>query len=401
LLCFNPAARSEADRLYLAPLGLRLNFPAFSPRQSGEMKIFESFSETYHKKFYGERYVGKPLTGVRYNQDQRRLEQYFENMGLYVSDDDPQRKVRPLAYGSYVCRSECAPANTGSAIIGWDKGIEVLNPASVDRLGGYAMLGNPLTTPYIGSDGNFEQVLERAVIYIPADNPATVRLRPLDVILNMPYNEPGRQRFGQNENMVFYVVKGELGYHVPIMFDQFIASHGGMEISGQPVCEALQVVINSQPVGRQCYQNYCLDYNPTASSEQHIQLAPLGKQYLSAQKRDAMEVFHFSRNTVELTAAEQKPQISNQEPQIIQMLLRTRPGRQPIADIESFVTLGLPDGTKQSYDLAPTDASGLAQVTIPALTKAPNGTIIPYIICLNVPGNEQICTFESFLIWNP
>lgn len=400
LLCFNPAARSEADRLYLAPIGLRLNFPAFSPRQTGDIKIFEEFSETYHKKFFGERYVGKPLTGIRYNLDQRRLEQYFEKMGFFMSIDDPQHTVHLLAYGAYVCREECGQPAVGSAIIGWNKGIEVLNPASLDRLGGYALFDVPLSTPYVGTDGNLEQVLKKVVIYVPADNPSTVRLRPLAVVLNLPYSDPGPQRFDQKENMVFYVVKGDLGYHVPIIFDQFIASHGGTEISGQPISDPYQIMVASQILGRQCYQNYCLDYNPAAPDEQHIQLASLGQLYLTTQKHEAKEIFRFSCETVELTTAEQKPQISNQESQIIQVLLRTRPGHQPIADIESFVTLGLPDGTKLSYDLPLTDSSGLTQVSISPLLKTANGTIIPYIVCLNVPGDEHICKFESFLVWN-
>ena len=400
LLCFNSAAHSEADRLYLAPIGLRLNFPVFSPRQTGDIKIFEGFAETYHKKFFGERYVGKPLTGVRYNPGQNRLEQYFEKMGFFMASDDPQHLVHLLAYGVYVCREECGQLTMGSAIIGWDKGIEVLNPISLDRLGGYIHFGIPLSTPYIGTDGNLEQILEKVVIYVPADNPATVRLRPLAVVLNLPLSDPGAQRFGQKENMVFYVVKGNLGYHVPILFDKFIAIHGGTEISGPPVGDPYQIVVGGQTLARQCFQNYCLDYNPSAAPEQHIQLAALGQQYLTTQKREAMQVFHFNLKSVELTAAEQKPQISNQESQTIQALLRTRPGRQPIADIESFVTLGLPDSTKLSYDFPPTDASGLTQVTIPPLLKTTNGTIIPYIVCLNVPGDEQICSFESFLIWN-
>ncbi len=400
LLCFNSAAHSAADRLYLAPLGLRLNFPAFSPRQTGDIKIYEGFSETYHKKFFGERYVGKPLTGVRYNPAHRRIEQYFEKMGLYMSIDDPQHAVHLLAYGVYVCREECSYVALKSSIIGWDKGVEVLNPASVDRLGGYTLFGNPLTTPYKASDGNLEQILENAVIYVPADNPATVRLRPLGLPLDMSTSDPGPQHFGQKENMVFFVVKGDLGYHVPVYFDKFIASHGGMEISGHPVADPFQIVVAGQKLGRQCYQNYCLDYDPSAPSDQDVHLAALGQAYLISQKREAMEVFRFRQKTVELTAAEKKPQISNLEPQTIQMHLRTRAGHQPIADIESFVTLGLPDGTKLSYDLPPTDATGLAQVTIPALAKTANGTIIPYIVCLNVPSEEQICSFESFLIWN-
>ena len=57
-------------------------------------------------------------------------------------------------------------------------------------------------------------------------------------------------------------------------------------------------------------------------------------------------------------------------------------------------------GRKYPTIFPPPTATGLAQVTIPPLTDVSNGVIIPYIVCLNVPGDEQICASESFLVWN-
>jgi hypothetical protein len=402
LMCYNPAARSEADRLYLAPVGLQLNFQDFITHQPGPLKVYEGFSEVYHNKFFV-RYVGQPLTGVRYNPEKGRLEQYFEKMGFYTLLDDPQHTVHLLAYGSYVCREECSAAamiGSGRSIVGWNKGIEVINPASLARLGNYTLFGSPLTNPYIAADGSLEQVLEKVVVYVPKDNPTTLRLRPLALALNLPYSDPGPQRYGVKENMVFYVVKASLGYHVPVVFDRFIATHGGTEISGKPLSDPYEVTVNNATVARQCFENYCLEYYPSAPEDQRVALASLGKLYMQIQDKEGQQVFQFNRKMIELTAAEQKPQISSQESQIIQIMLRTRLSKQPIAEIESFVTLALPDGKKLSYNLPPTNPSGLAQVTIPPLTNVSNGVIIPYIVCLNVPGDEQICANESFLVWN-
>jgi hypothetical protein len=400
-MCYNPAGRNEADRQFLAPIGLQFSFQNYTSQQPGPYRVYEGFSEVYLKKFFGLRFVGQPLTGVHFNGEKGRLEQYFEKMGFYTLINDPQHAVRLLAYGSYTCGAQCSPSTAGSSgIIGWDKGIPVLNPASLARLGDYTLFGSPLSNPYIASDGNLEQVLERVVVYVPSDNPTTLRLRSMALVLNLPYSEPGPQRYGQKENMFFYFVKGDLGYHVPIVFDHFIASHGGKEISGKPLADPFEINLNGQKVARQCFENYCLDYTTSAPEAQKVALAPLGSQYIQAQKRGALEVFRFNTKMVELMTAEQKPQISSKDSQVIQIALRTRLGKQPIAEIESFVILGLPDGQKATYNLPPTDASGLAQLAIPPLSKAPNGSIIPYIVCLYAPGDEQICANESFLIWN-
>lgn len=400
LMCFNRTAISEADRHYVAPIGKQMNIQALGPAVTGAPVIFEGFSEVYHSKFFGQRYVGLPLTGVRYNAEKRRLEQYFEKMGFYTLVDDPQKAVYLLAYGANICRENCALTIPDRSIIGWNKGIEVLRPASVARLGGYGLYGDPASAPFLAKDGNLEQVLDKVVVYVPADNSTTLKLRQAGRILYPIHNEPGPQRYSQKENMIFYVVKGDAGFHVPTAFDQFIATHGGTEISGMPLSDPFEVTVNEQHLARQCFENYCLDYSPNAAENQRVGMTSLGSAYLKSLNRDDLEVFKFNRKSVEFITGEQKPQISNQDTQVIQIMVRTRGKRQPISDIESFVILGLPGGKKVSYNLPPTNPDGLSEVTIQPLSEIANGVIIPYIVCLNVPSDENICANESFLIWN-
>ncbi len=401
LMCYNSSAKSEADRIYLAPIGDMLNLQMLPDNQTGSHAVWEGFADFYHKHFFGLRYVGKPLTGIRYNKESHRIEQYFEKMGFYILVDDPQPTVHLLAYGIYTCGVQCAHEGASAdAIIGWDKGVAVLNPGSLARLGDYALYGSPLTRPYTAADGNLEQVLEKVVVYVPKDNPATIRFRSLAVILNLPYSDPTPQRFGLKDNMVFVPVNGDLGYHVPVLFDQFIATHGGREIAGKPLSDPYMVDIDGQSIARQCFENYCVDYYPGSAPGQQTKLVSLGQAYIDKQKRVDQEIFTFNRKNVDLTVGEDKPQISNQESQVIQIALRTRKSHMPISDIESFVMLALPDGKKISFNLPLTNIDGMAQVTIPPLSIAENGVIIPYIVCLNVPAQEQICANESFLLWN-
>ena len=112
-----------------------------------------------------------------------------------------------------------------------------------------------------------------------------------------------------------------------------------------------------------------------------------------------MVPFKFSSKTVEIIVSEKKPQLSNQESQVIQMMLLTRKSRQPISDVEAFVTIALPNGKKLAYDLPPTNKDGLTQVTLPPLKDITN-EIIPYTVCLNLPATELMCASESFIIWD-
>lgn len=397
LMCLNPAIRSSQDRFYLDPIGRQISISAYGNRLPSPYKVYEGFYDTYTKKFFATRYAGEPISGVLYNSGKRRLEQYFEKMGFYTEIDDPQQAVHLLPYGVMACGAECSDYHT---IPSANIKVDVLNPASLGRLGGYSVFGDPITVPYRAADGSYEQILEKVVVYIPVDNPATLRFRSVAVALNLPYNEPGPQKYGAEEKMVFYKVKGDLGYHVPEEFDQFIALHGGIEISGKPFSDPYEVPNSSPRIARQCFENYCLEYHPGLADGQRVQLMSAGKMYEAAQKREPEEIIQFTPKTVDLIVAEKKPQITNQETQTIQIVVRTKKGQQPISEMASFVTLGLPGGVKLSYDLPLTNANGMAQVEIPALKSVGNSVIIPYIVCLYAQRNAQICTTDSFLIWN-
>ncbi|HSV86264.1 MAG TPA: hypothetical protein VLH85_06795, partial [Levilinea sp.] len=134
---------------------------------------------------------------------------------------------------------------------------------ALDQIGGTVIFGKPLSEPVHTPDGFIEQVYENALIFAPADNPNSIALRPLAKILNMPMHKPTQQKHDRRDNVIFYPVQGDLGFHVPIVFDEFIARHGGMEISGQPISEPGVVEINGERVARQCFENYCLDYYPS------------------------------------------------------------------------------------------------------------------------------------------
>ena len=393
LWCYNPGAVVDADLVSLIPIGQLM----VSPRPGQKLEVYEGFQEMYTRLF-GQRYVGKPLTGARYNKDKRRIEQYFEKMGFYLQIDDPHATVRLMAYGRYVCGISCSlQGDPGSAIIGYDTGIEVLGASSLQRLGGFDVFGSPLSQPYTASDGNQEQVLNNVLVYTPKDNPSTLRLRPLAKMLRIRLEQPGPQLYGIDQNMIFYQVQGELGYHVPVVFDAFIAAHGGREISGNPTSDPFYTLVDGEKVPRQCFENYCLDYNTKAAVP--VTLAALGSQYLTKVKPENW-VFEFSPASTRLIVSEMKPQVSSTEEQTIQVKVLQQRGLVPISDIESILVVGLPDGKKSSYNVPPTDQTGTASVTLPPVEKAANGTVIPFAVCLNIPAATQICQSGSYLIWN-
>jgi hypothetical protein len=397
LMCFNPAATVDVDRLVLIPVGTML----VTPSVGEPPMIYAGFQDMYDR-LYGERYVGKPLSGVRFNTEKRRIEQYFENMGFYQLIDDSRGIVHLMAYGSFVCREFCAyQPYTGSAIIGWDKGVEVPGATSLARLGGFDIFGSPISKPYISPiDGTIEQVLENVVIYIPKDNPTTIHLRPLSLILQMQQEAPGPQIYGLDQGMVFYPVQGALGFHVPVVFDRFIIDHGSTEISGKPIMDPFSVDVNGVKIARQCFENYCLDYDSTAAESKRIHMVGLGSQYLKQKVNEENWVFQFSPKTTVLKISKLKPQISAKEEQVIQVNVYQVNGHLPMSDIDAVLLVGLPDGSKVTYNVPPTNLEGTITVTIPAITNAVNGTVVPYIVCLNVPSDTQICQSDSYLIWN-
>jgi hypothetical protein len=407
LICVNPQV-TDASRLFLYPLGDSMNVredPAKSPAQSGTLTVdgytvYDEFIALYNQ--IGPQYVGKPLTQAHINYSLQRIEQYFENVGFYRKFNDPAGSVHLLAYGAYHCATDCryTPLVEASILNVSKAGQDQPLLAGLSELGDTSILGNPITQPYIASDGMEEQVYENAVVYAPANNLSSARLRPLSILLNIPRSDPGPQKYNSSDGMVFYATNGSNGYHVPLVFDQFIAAHGGKDYSGEPIDEVFQYQDN---VYRQCFENYCLDYITSVNGDKTISLAPLGQDYLQqitgSSGGTAQPVVLSSKN-VDLQVNQQSDEVSASDQQKIDILVTQKGNQQPATNVSATLTMDLPDGTRFTTDFPATGLDGRSSVLIPAQKKIPNGTILVYQVCLNGIAGDAVCVSNSYLIWS-
>ncbi|MEN4011586.1 MAG: hypothetical protein AB1453_00665 [Chloroflexota bacterium] len=400
LMCFDPFGQG-VQRFSLYPLGRGFELDHVISTQSGadNFPIYEEFEMLYSR--LGWQYTGKALTPPRYNPNKNRIEQYFENVGFYRNIDDPQGEARLLSYGVYACSADCRYSPPVSAVVVRNV-VEIEQPflPRLARMGGVKVFGLPLGHPRIAEDGLLEQVYENVVLFSPPDNPAAMQLRPTAVKLGMPASAPQPRQHSEADGVVFYPLEGELGFHVPLAFDQFIASHGGLEISGKPLMDPYQVGEN---LFRQCFENYCLDYDNQPGVVNRVRMVALGREYLRAAGGEPAEqtAFQITQDAVRLAVNVVQPRVAADQGQRFELLLLEADNQQPVSSVESSLTLTLPDGTQALYYLPPTDAKGSAGLLIaPLQPPPPNGSVIAYRLCLNVPADPALCAGGSYLIWN-
>ncbi|MCX8024347.1 MAG: hypothetical protein N3A60_04005 [Thermanaerothrix sp.] len=404
LMCFNPYAE-DRKRFYLFPLGQVLNLREDPGLVSGEgpivngYLIYEEFVPLYDR-LGGSLYAGHPLTQPRYNATYNRIEQYFENIGFYRNLDEPPGSVHLLAYGVFACDAYCRYQAPLNGIVTPLRN-EVPQPflSRLARLGGLAAFGRPLSEPYQAPDGAIEQIYETVVLYAPVDNPNAMRLRPLSRMLGFPDYPPGPQIYGETDGMIFYPVRENLGFHVPKVFDEFIALHGGREISGNPLEEIAAVGNNRY---RQCFENYCLLYDHTAAPSLRVRLLPLGLEYLRRLQPESGSLpLLYSPQSIRLFVSAAATRLPADQPQSFEIVVLDARNSHPLTGIESRLWLTLADGTRLEYRLPPTDAQGRARLSIAPITpEQPNGSVIAYQVCLSIPSDQPICTSDSYLIWN-
>jgi hypothetical protein len=398
MLCYDPLATGSA-RYFLAPLGTNLILDGSDSVVSSA--IYPDFLPMY-KELNTFNAVGNTLTGVIYNSEKQRVEQYFENVGFYHRFDDPHGTVSLLPYGDYFCGNDCSYSGINAADQISPQYPDILSPfgSSLDQIGGNEVFGRPLTHPYETGSGETEQVYENVIVYAPSDNLGNIHLRPLPEMLEMNSTAPGPKIYGDNENMVFYTTAGELGYHVPKIFDRFISQHGGLEISGNPIADPFRDTATNVP--RQCYQNYCLDYHSEAEPEYQIRMAALGTLYLQKNQSNDSVIsrYVYSTDNVQMQLKEQQSQVTVSEDLLVDLVVVKSEDQSPITNVETKVTLTYPDGQTDTFISSSTNPQGHATITIPAQSQLKTGDLVSYKICLNVPSEKPICVYDSFLIWN-
>jgi hypothetical protein len=406
LLCFNPAA-TDVSRFNLYPLGYELGISEEShmagvvapsnTRVVDGFVIYEKFLPLYDR-LYGARYVGAPLTEMRINQDLRRVEQFFENVGFYQNLDDPNGPVFLIPYGAYLCGGDCSfHLNEYWSIVKANLAEQPF-AASVARLGGPTVFGSLLFKPQIADDGYMQQVYANAIFYSPPEDPSQVQLRPLPRMLGyepQPLVEPKN-----HEQLVFYEVENGMGHNVPRPFDAFVAMHGGRDLSGDPISEV--VMLPGKNLYQQCFENYCLIYDPVASDSMKVQMASLGKIYADRfPVPDEIRILDmFSPDTINLVIGSDKPNLNDNEEQTIRMFVQERGSGQPLERVEASLILNFPGQPAARYFFPPTDAEGMSAVSVQQPPELANGSRVPFQVCLNLPSERQICALDSYLIWN-
>ena len=403
-LCYNPVD-TGANRYFLAPLGsdlVQAETPLPLPAELGTYTVngytvYEAFLPLY-QALGAEAGAGSPLTNPRYNYEKRRVEQYFEKAGFFMPFDGTAQDARLMPYGALSC-SFCLLHTS-------DFGSPAAPAASapfapyLDRMGAAGLFGKPLSQPYTAVDGALEQVYDGAVIYAPAGSPGDFHFRQLSNLLGMTAAPPGARLYGLQENMVFYPTEGELGYHVPLVFDQFIAATGGVGYSGLPLSDPY--LDPTDNVTRQCFENYCLDYDPIASGSYYTRVAPLGGQYLALFPVATPEPTAWPVLPVlDFKLMEEKPELRPSDNQTISIRVFMLVDSQPVADVGARLVLMLPDGGVQNYTFAPSAADGWSTLTLPPLVNYPNGSMITYQACLDEAFTAGIstCRSGSYLIW--
>ncbi len=407
LLCQNPAI-TGGSRFSLYPLGNSLNLqeapdaaaPTESSRVVNGYSIYEEFI-TLYDQFSGSQYVGNPISQVHINYSQERIEQYFENIGMYRSFNDAPGTVKLLSYGALACGTECSYSPGIDSLIISSESAGQNQPflPQLGKIGGATVFGEPLTQPYIAADKAQEQIYTNAVLYSPAGKPSQVKLRPLPVMLGLPKTDPGPKLYSNQNGVVFYPVQGELGYHVPLIFDEFISAHGGLEISGNPISETAEIQTGTY---RQCFENYCLDYQPSAPDGQQVSMAPLGKQYLEhiQSTNTGEKPLVVSGDTVIVQVSEQYKKLPPSTPQRIDVVVLKKQDHTPLAGLETTLDLLLPDGSHYTSVISATQNDGKSSVIVPSMNSIRNGSIITYQVCLKAASVQPVCAGGNYLIWN-
>lgn len=417
-LLFTESRIDGNPEVRFAPIGLDLNLsPSQLLAKEGKSQ-FENESFAVYQEFIplydrlgGERRIGAPLSGLRYNPHQKRYEQFFEGVGMYRTESDPSGKVKLLAYGVWKCGNACLYPVFPQA--------EVIAPMPIDpqvfplveRLG-LDFTGFAITPPIKDPQGRLIVIFENAVIEIRPESEGGVSLLSLPQKLGiLPQGMVDNE---DDETKTFLSLDGDKGHHILRSFMNYIDAHGGLDLIGLPIGEPLEWEKGSI---RQCFEKVCLIEDRQIEGPYRIRPSPLGFEYaylyfdsvsggrlsltplplqpLATETSTANEELYPE---VTLEIIETKPFVDTQTSQEIGVVVRF--GGQAAVEIVPILYLSFPDGESYEFEMPPTNEQGKSFLVIPP-TQAPNGTLVAYRICITTPGGVQMCAREDYLIWSP
>jgi hypothetical protein len=352
--------------------------------------------------------LGPPLTEARYNPELRRTEQFFAGIGFFRRDGDPPDAIQMMAYGAAACptcRRVPVPIDAIIELPGVAN-TPTLRPAPqtyhmfipqitrdyfdaaefLDALTGLSsnFTGPPLTDPFIAPDGAIEIIFKNVAVFADRATPRQLQLRDVSRQIGVV---PGElQPPTPSSGFGFYEIEDGLGYNIPIYFLHYLDLHGGLAVAGEPLTALNQV---EPQVWRQCFANLCLEEDRGGAEGIWMRLAALGKTYQQiARHTQPVLALTASGRVIAIYSWPQHDSLAATESQVINAQISEN--SLPAIGIQPLLLLTLPDGSRQTYVMPPTDADGQTRYTLPPI-PAPNATVIGYQVCLLAPSGEQYC----------
>lgn len=446
LMAFDPQA-PVSQRYHLAPIGLAMDVvePSVPEAEApgglyiGGHTVFPKFVPLY-QQLGGVQVLGRPLMEARFNPERNRIEQYFENVGFYLLQDASTESVHLLAYGAWECDIDCRTSPPLNAIIDFphesvfnlepektqlsfyipflfkdgiigksaEAGAECcklnlplilrslttnLLSDTVARLGS-DLTGFALTEPYLTPEGKLEQIFENVVVSVDPQHPDEDPLLPLPEKLKI-FPDP-LEKAKNDPTMYFYPVKGDQGYNVASYFLYYLNLHGGLKVSGPPITKYDLLGDN---VYWQCFKYLCMEEHQGTPEGLIIRPAGLGYMYKELYDQADNQKIESAQalREISLQVWESNPRVASNQEQKIEISVQEN--NIPLINIKPTLTLTLPDSTQQSYTLPPTSQEGRTELTLQPIS-APNGTLIPYQVCIANQTDEKFCVKDDYLIWN-
>ena len=385
--------------------------------------IYNEFVEMYYSRFEGPKYAGEPLTGPILDDQSQRTIQYFENVGFYFNESDPDHIVRLLPYGVWYCKDNCLTEGSIDplAIVSGTLTRDTLFDLEVTSYAGLS--GEKLTSVSYTPDGNVEQIYENIVLVADPGNLEDITLKPLAVRLGYKMEAPVAPTTIENHRFVF--TSNDLGFHVNENVHQYLENFGGSSTFGEPIQQPWNVTEN---IWQQCFETLCLEYLSDGSD---IRILPLGTEYFYQQTREELDSHVFvplirlgsheivateipveeviepventgydqinQENGIEIRTWNEKDLITSAEGQIIRIGIFV--DGEPVDGVNTEITINLPGGIIHKQYPSITSNGGITNLNLEPI-DAPNGTRIEYSVCLLGAGSDSLCVQDDFLIWD-
>lgn len=375
----------ETGHIYIAPLGLQLGFSR--PEDAAQShKIYDLFLPLYAEAG-GQFIFGQPLTGLILNEDKGRLEQHFENFGVYQRLEDIDNPFGILNYGVMACGYECRHDEPTYGIIELSDSLHGPFKEFQSHLGD-ELTGRLMAQPFQLPNGELEAVFENIVLYSTPSQPEQVLVRPIAEVLEMQ-SDPLVYKLPIDE-VVFFAIDGELGHNVARVFIEFLEPYGGIALSGHPLTELHK---ENEFTYFQIFQNLCLEYHKDAPESEKITIMPLGRVFMagapSGQEETAFRV------PISVSTWEEQGMITITENQTLSYAVFDN--AVPMKGIQGEIVVLLPNGEQHIFLPPVTDENGTASVTIPAI-NAPHLSLVGFRACVHNQEYGQVCDEGSFLI---